>query len=293
MLSIIYITCNRSDELRKSIISCESHISISHEYIIIDNGSKDGTSLMINQLINMGYNIKYFLQKQNLGVSRGRNLGFEKAIGDVCYFIDDDATIVSDGLVLDLAYKYIKKDNNICAMGTDCYDSERKCQLVGIPELNKKMNSECRILSYVGCSHFIKKGIFEYDFLYPDNLIYGAEEAYVSRSIYKNGGDVVQYPFLKVLHVPSSKTRMSIRERKRNGHINTYVIKKYFLPFPYNLLSTFLFFFRVLRFEKFSLKKILIDFNTSFKRYSKKYNNKMSNKQIKSLICKFGFKRIV
>lgn len=293
MLSIVYITCNRKNELIKSIESCESHVSIEHEYVIIDNGSTDDTEQCIIEKIAEGYPIRYLLQDRNHGVSGGRNIGFKEANGDICYFIDDDATIVSKGLVLDSAYQYMKDNPSILAMGTDCYDTERERQLVGLRKKGSILNSFCLIRSYVGCSHFIRKENFPYAFLYPDNLMYGSEELYGGMSVYRAGGMVMQYPLLKILHEPSKKTREGRNVRRRHGHINTYVIKKYFLPEGYKVISSILFFFRIARFEKISFKQILSDYREVRIRYDINYSRKMTYRQVYNLIKDFGWKEII
>lgn len=295
MLSIVYITCNRSDELVRSILSCEEHVSVEHEYIIIDNGSEDDTEEKVSELLKRGLKIDYLLQTRNLGVSGGRNVGYEVAKGDICYFIDDDATVVSDGLCLDDAYQYLKEHDSILAMGTDCYDTERKIQLVGIPEKNKEINTISRIRNYVGCSHFIKKigPDFHGEYLYPDNLMYGAEELYSGLSIYRVYGEVVQFPNVKVLHQPSKSTRESRVIRQRNGHVNTYVIKKYFLPIPFNIISSIMFFFRILRFEKFSIRRVLEDYQLVKERYDVLYRKKIGIKRVCEIIKIFGIKLVL
>ena len=37
MLSIVYITMNRSSELIRSIESCERCVTIEHDYVVVDN----------------------------------------------------------------------------------------------------------------------------------------------------------------------------------------------------------------------------------------------------------------
>lgn len=293
MLSIVYITCNRSSELIKSIESCEAHVSIAHEYVIIDNGSTDDTEQHILIKVKEGYPIRYMIQEKNHGVSGGRNIGFKEAKGDVCYFIDDDATIISEGFVLDIAYKYMKENPKIMAMGTDCFDTERKTQLVGLHQKGASANEFAPIRSFVGCSHFIRKENFTYDYLYPDNLMYGSEELYEGLSVYRVGGIVMQFPQLKILHEPSMKTREGRKERQRHGHINTFVIKKYFLPKGYKVVSNVLFLLRIARFEKMSLKRIAADYREVKARYDSRYSRKMTCSQIRYMIRKFGWKAIV
>ena len=90
MLSIVYITMNRSKELIRSIESCERCITIDHDYVVLDNASTDDKENQVEILKNKGLKIIYSKQKENHGVAGGRNLAYELADGDVCYFIDDD-----------------------------------------------------------------------------------------------------------------------------------------------------------------------------------------------------------
>lgn len=293
MLSIIYITCNRSAELEKSILACEARVMIEHEYVVVDNGSKDCTSAMVEKLIQAGYPIRYLLQEKNYGVSQGRNIGFREANGDICYFIDDDATIISEGLVLDDAYNYMKNNPDVSAMGTDCYDTERKCQLVGLPEKGMGTERFHLIRNYIGCSHFVRKTTAQNWHLYPDNLLYGAEELYAGMAIYNNGGKVIHYPRIQVLHCPSVNTRDDRKSRQRNGHINTYIIKKYYLPFLYRIISGLFFFLRIARFERLNPIAVIKDYSMVKKRFDKRFRQTMKMKRVKYLIKKFGVKNIV
>ena len=293
MLSIVYLTCNRSEELKKSILSCEDHISVPHEYVVVDNGSKDNTGDMIASLKSSGLDIRYLLQDRNRGVAGGRNIGFREAKGDICYFIDDDATVITDGPSLDNAYFYMLEKQDIYAMGTDCYDTERECQLIGCHEIGSIKNTEAKIRGYVGCSHFVRKTAVKTPFLYPDNLMYGSEELYAGLSIYGNGGIIQQYPYLKILHQPSKSTRDSRENRKRNGHINTYVIKKYFLPFPYSVVSSFLFFIRVTRFERLNIRRIISDYKLVHERFDVKYKQKLTKTKVLELSRLFGYRNII
>lgn len=292
-LSIVIITCNREKELRNAILSCECHVSIEHNYIVWDNGSTDGTEEMIAKLKIDGLKINYYKSNNNLGVAGGRNMAWSKANGDVCYFIDDDATIISNGLVLDKAYTYIKQHGEIYAMGTDCYDTERKMNLRGPHERYKKNNEKGMIANFIGCSHFICKERVRMKELYPGNLLYGSEEKYLGCSIYRENGIIYYYPELKVLHCPSKNTREKMENRRRDGHINTYVIKKYFLPRVLIPICSFLFVLRICRFEKMNLKRIYNDIKIAKARYDGHFRIPFSFKKLLDLCGLFGVKLFI
>lgn len=294
MLSIVIITCNRADELINAVISCERHVSIEHEYVIIDNGSTDDTKDKIERLTKSeNLNMNYRLQSSNLGVSGGRNEGYRQAKGDICYFIDDDAVIVSDGYVLDDAHSFMRENVLIYAMGTDCYDTVYNYNLRGLHQIGVADSAEGIVKHYIGCSHFIRKSFCNEDYLYPHNLMYGAEEFYIGFKVFKLGGQVWYYSKLKILHTPSQKTRYSIRENLRNIHINTYVIKKYFIPLQLRVIVDIMFFLRILRFEKCNLSWVIKDVISSKKRYDKTYINRITIKQTQTLCKMYGFLHIL
>ena len=293
MLSILYVTRNRCEELKKSILSCEAHISMEHEYIIVDNGSADDTHLMVEDLIEQGLRIEYLKQTENKGVSEGRNIAFSLAKGEICYFIDDDAVIISDGFVLDDAYEQMMKHQVAGAMGTDCYDEERGQHLIGCREKRDAPNKYARIRCYIGCSHFIKKRAVFDSYLYPSNLVYGSEELYVGLTMYKNGFEVWQFSEVKVLHRPSKKTRESQKIRQRNIHVNLYVIKKYFLPGPFRILSWVLILARVIRFEKGDMRLVASDMKLAKQRYEAQYRRILSISETWKLCRMFGVKNII
>lgn len=289
MLSIIYITCNRAQELVGSVLSCEKSVSIEHEFVIIDNGSIDNTEEAITSLAkDKGINIVYKRQNINLGVSGGRNEGFRIAKGDILYFIDDDAQITSKNNVLDIAYDFIKNNKGIMAMGTNCYDTQRKKRLIGIHERKHISTKDGVIRNYIGCSHFIRKSYTKYNYIYPENLFYGAEELFVGLDVFRVGGLVWYYNDFDVLHSPSVKTRQSTEENKRNGHINTFVIKKYYLPIEVRFVSWFLFILRIIRFEKMNIKKVLCDIHCVLERTDWKYERRMKYSSVFDLCIRFG-----
>lgn len=95
-LSVIIPTFNRVLYLKKAVKSIlgQSIDKNRYEMIVIDNGSTDGTQVVIDELneINNGY-IRYFYESQP-GLHVGRHKGAKEARGDILVFCDDD--IVAD-----------------------------------------------------------------------------------------------------------------------------------------------------------------------------------------------------
>jgi len=293
MLSIIYITCNRCEELKRSILSCKNAVTIEHEFIIVDNNSTDNTETMIKELSNVGFNIRYLRQNENRGVSGGRNIGYKSAKGELLYFIDDDAYIASSNYPLDKGYHFMFDNPKILAMGTDCYDTYRKNRLCHELSKEYKGKDEGRIMTFVGCSHFIRKGFNGKNYLYPDNLFYGSEELYVGLNVHKVDGIIWHFNELLIIHKPSSQTRKPKYENKMNSYVNTNIIKNYYLTGVYKSISNVMFFFRILRFSKGNSKNIQACYKLRKKRFKEEYINPLNKEKIKKLIQQYGIRVVL
>lgn len=294
MLSVVIITCNRSKTLIKTILSCKNHITIPWELIIVDNGSTDGTKKIVEKLCEKeGINLNYKYSKINLGVAGARNIGYEMSMGEILYFIDDDAYIESNSNCLDDAYNYLISRKDVQILATKIYDTSLKGIMPEITEYNLPMKSGVDLRSFVGCSHFIKKNENIQIPVYPDNLFYGSEEIYLSYLVHSKGLKIEYYEDVFVYHVPSKITRSSPYEIKRNNLLNWHIVKQYIYPFPYNLLSYFVFILRVLKLTKLNIKKIMEINKLYKKRYSSKYIRKISYCSMKNIVNKFGIRYLI
>ncbi|MEQ8154216.1 MAG: glycosyltransferase family 2 protein [Clostridiaceae bacterium] len=268
LISVVIITCNRKDELKKTILSCAKNAGMPCEIIVIDNGSSDGTREMLKQLqLTKSCRLRPFFSECNLGVSGGRNVGYQMAKSEIIFFIDDDAVIAENSESLSAGYNYMKKHADVHALAMEIYDlKQEKLLLDNFSKKGFNDGESHRMLSYVGASHILRKdkGI---QYLYPPKLMYGAEERYAALRAYDMGGEVLYYEGIKVLHNPSTKTRMSELETYRNIMINQFVIKLLLLPKAWLVLSGLLFFLRACRREKFKWKIVLNDYHTAKERY--------------------------
>lgn len=292
-LSVVIITCNRTKELLIAIESCVEHSREAFELVIVDNDStEDIYSALSSFCDEKDIPLIYKKLDKNYGVSYARNVGFKLANGDVLFFIDDDAVVSSSKYMLDDVVDYLFAHTEVFACSGVSLDPRYNGKI----EFVRAKNEKCEIYqirSYIGFNHFIKKKFTDRNYIYPNNLFYGSEELYVGLTILKNEGIITFLPYYTVRHNPSLNTRIDKSEGKRNGHINTFVIKKYFLPFPYQILSCVLFFFRTARFCKFNPCKIISCYCEVKKRYDKSYDNKMSCKQVRKAIKLFGINKIL
>lgn len=294
MLSVVIITCNRVKTVTKSILSCKEHCSMEWELVIVDNGSTDGTKECIEDLCESEkIQLQYFYSGTNLGVAGARNIGYEKARGDVLYFIDDDAFVISDGMCLDDAYYYLRNSIDVLALSTKIWDELWDGILPEITAYGAPMKAGVQLRSFIGCSHFLKKDMTLTNPIYPGSLFYGGEEIYLSYKIFKLGKKVEYYDKVYVEHHPSKNTRASKYDIYRNRVLNWYVVKKYFYPQPYLFMSKIMYIYRIVKLAKGSPLKLKAVRALEIRRYDKELVQKLTREEMKSMKKKFGWRYLI
>ncbi len=99
-ISVIIPTYNREVTLERAIKSVLAQTHRNFELIVIDDGSTDNTSLIIDRYSGK---IRYF-SKLHAGVSSARNFGLEKSEGTWVAFLDSDDYWLSKKLERQLEY---------------------------------------------------------------------------------------------------------------------------------------------------------------------------------------------
>ena len=107
-LSIIIPVYNTESYLKRCLDSCicQNLDLTEYEIVVINDGSTDNSSSIIEQYASSYYNIKYYCQN-NSGLSVARNNGLDKSLGDYIMFIDSDDWIEKNCLsrIKSLCYK--------------------------------------------------------------------------------------------------------------------------------------------------------------------------------------------
>lgn len=105
-LSFVVTVYNKKDYIQSCIDSLIMHADHNYnfEIIIIDDGSTDGSSKIIDDLCVQHPSI-IAIHQENQGLSAARNNGMSIAQGDFIWFIDADDTITKDCILKDCFYK--------------------------------------------------------------------------------------------------------------------------------------------------------------------------------------------
>ena len=95
-LSIILINHNGKADLRECLLSLEKNgPSSSHEIIVVDNNSSDGSQALLRESFPQ---VKLISCQENLGFSRANNLGIENSRGEYLLFLNPDTLIYPEAL---------------------------------------------------------------------------------------------------------------------------------------------------------------------------------------------------
>lgn len=91
LVSVIIPTLNRSRLLKKTLFClCEQITDYDFEIIVVDNGSCDNTREVAEAYQAKGKNRLIYIFDDRPGLLVGRNVGAQRASGDILSFIDDD-----------------------------------------------------------------------------------------------------------------------------------------------------------------------------------------------------------
>ncbi len=152
-LSIIIVNWNSGKLVYECIKSInENTKSIKYEIIVVDNDSSDKSYL---DLVGKEENVRLIYSSENLGFSRGNNLGAKNAKGEYILCLNPDTIVLKDDINKALAYIKEKKGDN----------------LVGIRLLNKD-----RTLQISSCKFFNCISYFFSTFTMSNNMHYKNHE---------------------------------------------------------------------------------------------------------------------
>lgn len=124
-ISVIIPVYNRQDTISISLNSLINQSYNNFEVIIIDDGSYDSTSRVIEKYLESDIRFKYIYQ-DNSGVAIARNKGLELATGNYVCFLDSDDYYESK--FLEKMYEKIKEnhENEVCYCGYNIVSVSKK-----------------------------------------------------------------------------------------------------------------------------------------------------------------------
>jgi GT2 family glycosyltransferase len=102
LVSIVMLNYNGLEYLKKTIPSILELDYPNYEFIIVDNGSTDGSIDYINSFKN----IRLIANNNNLGYGKGKNIGAREASGKYILLLDNDILLVNKSILVELIQLY-------------------------------------------------------------------------------------------------------------------------------------------------------------------------------------------
>lgn len=118
LISVIIPSYNAGQFIHRCVSSalCQDYPNI--EVIVVDDGSTDDSSPIIDSLASANKNV-YAVHQSNQGLSGARNTGLGKSSGDYVFFLDADDYIAHDEI--SLLYRALMREGSDMAVGGFTY----------------------------------------------------------------------------------------------------------------------------------------------------------------------------
>lgn len=211
-ISVVCVTYNRKDDLRRALRSVQRQIGVEVETIVADNGSSDGTAELVRtsfpwvKLIEMG---------ANTGM-RAHNEAIRRAAGEAVFILDNDMILVED-YVLARACSYLTNNQKLAAVACRVWDVVRTA---GGVALRLSGNSPKHVVSGEadqgyhtsafdgGGVAFRKSAMLQCGLFCEEFFLYHAEVDLTTRLL-ERGWQVRHFPQISVIHCHSPVERSS------------------------------------------------------------------------------------
>ena len=168
-ISVVIPTYNRVELLKRSIDSVINQTIKPFEIIIVDDGSNDGTEVMVKKK----YDSLKLIKQKNKGASAARNSGIKASSGEWICFLDSDDEWKNNKLEKQITFVANNSDykffhsNEIWIKNGKRINQKKKHKKYG-GDIFKKCLDMCRISP---SSVLINKNIFEEIGFFNENLV--------------------------------------------------------------------------------------------------------------------------
>lgn len=190
-VSVVIPVYNTEKYINEMLESLANQTLDSFEVILIDDGSTDKSSELINEYIknNSANNMSYVYQ-DNAGPSVARNRGIEISQGEYICFADSDDKLHTNALKI-MYDKATKNNADVVLGGTYKFNSETEWKINShfFEEGFKDVKKFKQIFWSMGpCNKLYKKSLLE-DVRFPIDLSYGEDQCFVM-NVYLKAGKV-------------------------------------------------------------------------------------------------------
>ena len=139
MISIITPTYNRAHLIDRVFNSLQKQTNKNFEWLIIDDGSSDNTSEVVNTFTSTDFNIHYH-KKENGGKHTALNYGISRVKGDYILIVDTDDYLTENAIAFINSKVKLINEKEVCGIAGRRIDE--KGEVVGTSNfIHKRCNS--------------------------------------------------------------------------------------------------------------------------------------------------------
>ncbi|MFB6346107.1 MAG: glycosyltransferase family 2 protein [bacterium] len=205
-ITTLILTYNRRDELKVCLDSVERQDFPAVQIIVVDNNSTDGTSTMIREEYD---DIDYIGLEENQGIA-ARNLGADRAEGDLIVSLDDDSELPSPTTLTRIAEKF-ENNNNLGAAGFRLIDGEGREDPWFKWDREGTLKEGYKCPTFIGCGAAIRPEMFERVGGFWEPYFMHLEERDFALRILQSGSEVRYFPSVSIIHHHRSARREDAR----------------------------------------------------------------------------------
>jgi len=223
-ISVIIVAWNAKKYVEvclESVLSAPTHRSM--ETIVVDNASSDGTSEMVQKRFPW---VKLIKSPENLGFSRGNNLGIRQAAGRYIALVNPDVIVLPG--CLDALADFLDQNPKVGNVGPRVFNSDMTqqtscrrfptlwnnfCSAFALAAVFKGSSifagEQMHFFSHdqtrsvevlVGCFSFIRREAFDSVGLLDEHLFMYGDDLDWCRRCWQAGWQVVFYPGARAIH---------------------------------------------------------------------------------------------
>jgi|GEM_PF-653478 len=235
-VSVVVVTYNRTDDVRKCLESLEKQDDLNFEVIVVDNGGTDYEQF--KQYVD-----QYIKCPINLQLSEGRNIGACCAKGRILAFLDDDAVVPPDYIS---SIKTAFKTHDIAGLRGKALPKSKPDANKNIKNYDKGNIPFPTFCDLEGSSAFLRKVYLAMDGMDP--LLFGHEGSDLTYRIAKKLGainKVIYWPGTAIYHdaiLGESKRQREEKYKLMDGYLkwkhndNIFALRQYiekqYIPGP-------------------------------------------------------------
>lgn len=236
LVSIIVLTYNSENHIKKCIKSISNQDYSNYELIIVDNNSKDDTRKMLAKFqIDQSTNVKIILNSHNLGYNLGNLVGIENAQGGLIAIVNPDSIL--DKSWLSNIISTMEKNSKLISVSGTLLNADGTLQSTGglidlYGAVEQRKSSKNNSFFYNPGSAFIfKKSILSklrFDpnlFMYYEDVdfawqtrLQGHEIGYCkdANSVHLGGQSQLGLPPIKFYHITKNRIYICLKNYSTN-----------------------------------------------------------------------------